>query len=261
MHRNVLKRLTVTLAMAVMSLGANAATVLITGANSGIGLEFAKQYAAAGWTVIATHRHDTAPETLTTLAAKYPKVSVERMDVTSATDVHSLSSKLAKVPIDVLLNNAGVYNQDGDWSTQDFGRLDYSLYDTMLAVNVKGPLLVAEAFAQQVKASQQKKIISISSTASSFTQPMPGTSALFYRASKAALNREMMVVADVLKPEGVTVALLHPGSVRTERQANAKFKDMIETSDSVSQMVKTIQGLSLGDTGRFMRYDGAPLAW
>jgi NAD(P)-dependent dehydrogenase (short-subunit alcohol dehydrogenase family) len=243
------------------SVSARAATVLITGANSGIGLEFAKQYAAAGWTVIATHRHSKAPDTLVDLQRRYPEVRIEEMDVTSAEQVRALSAKLKDVSIDVLLNNAGIYNEDGAWSSQDFGRLDYALYDTMLAVNVKGPLLVTEAFAGQVKASHQKKIVSISSTIASLTQPMAGTRGIFYAASKAALNREMLLVAEVLKPDGVTVVLLHPGSVRTERQSNAPYKNMIETNVSIRYMIKTIGAITLKDTGHFMLYDGTASPW
>src|SRR3954463_3916574 len=93
----------------LLAASARASAVLITGANSGIGLEFAKQYAAAGWTVIATHRHDKTPDTLAELAGKYPNVRVERMDVTDAGEVRALSEKLANQPIDVLINNAAIY--------------------------------------------------------------------------------------------------------------------------------------------------------
>src|SRR5690348_15555420 len=149
---------------------AMAATVLITGANSGIGLEFAKEYAEEGWTVITTHRRSEPPKTLTDLAAKYPKVRIERLDVTNLEQAKALAAKLASVPIDVLINNAGVYNDrskckadddecPGDWSVESFGKLKFSLLDTVMAVNIKGPLIVSEAFYPNVKASVQKKIV------------------------------------------------------------------------------------------------------
>jgi short-subunit dehydrogenase len=96
------------IAMTMTAGRALADTVLITGANQGIGLEFAKQYAARGWTVIATHRRPTTPEELAALAAKYPKVRIERMDVTDVTQIEALSAKLKGMPIDILLNNAGL---------------------------------------------------------------------------------------------------------------------------------------------------------
>src|SRR5882672_7717041 len=95
-------------ALLSISSAALADTVLITGANSGLGLEFVKQYAAKGWTVIATHRRHDMPETLAPLAAKYPNVRVEHMDVSNIEDVKASAAKLKGVPIDVLINNAGV---------------------------------------------------------------------------------------------------------------------------------------------------------
>lgn len=238
-----------------------AATVLITGANSGIGLEFAKEYAAAGWTVIATHRHDKTPASLVALAGNYANVRTATMDVTKASEVRDLSEKLKDLPIDVLINNAAVYADNGDWSTQEFGHLDYDLGATMMAVNALGPLRVAEAFLPQVTASKQKKMIAITSTHASITQPIAGSGAIFYRASKAALNREMRVVADTLRPQGVIVVLLHPGSVRTEHTTGPANPEQVETPFSVQHMRKTIDGLRLRDTGHFLLADGKTAAW
>jgi NAD(P)-dependent dehydrogenase (short-subunit alcohol dehydrogenase family) len=98
------------LVLAALPYPSSAATVLITGANSGLGLEFAKQYAAKGWSVIATHRRSGVPESLAAIAAKFDNVRVEHLDVTSAEDVSALAAKLKDVPIDLLINNAGVYN-------------------------------------------------------------------------------------------------------------------------------------------------------
>ncbi|HET7925761.1 MAG TPA: SDR family NAD(P)-dependent oxidoreductase, partial [Rhodanobacteraceae bacterium] len=136
---------------------AGAETVLITGANSGLGLEFAKQYAAKDWTVIATHRRREMPGTLAELVAKYPKVRVETLDVTDLEQAKALAAKLTDVPIDILVNNAGVYNDrsgcasgddacPGSYQTQSFGQLDFALLDTITAVNIKGPLIVSQTF-------------------------------------------------------------------------------------------------------------------
>ena len=249
----------------------SAATVLITGANSGLGLEFAKQYAAKGWSVIATHRRSGVPESLAAITAKFDNVRVERLDVTSAEDVSALAAKLKDVPIDLLINNAGIYNDRsacrdddcmGDWSTQNFGDLHYELLDTIMAVNVKGPLMVSEALVGNVKASTQKKIIAISSTNGSLTDQLAGSGAIFYRASKAALNRAMQLVATKEKPDGVTVVMLHPGAVVTERQAYLEgFKGMIEMPFSVQHMIETIDKLTIEDSGRFLNYDGTTAPW
>jgi NAD(P)-dependent dehydrogenase (short-subunit alcohol dehydrogenase family) len=257
--------------LGVLAHAASAETVLITGANSGIGLEFAKQYAAKGWTVIATHRRSGVPESLAAVTKQYQNVRVEHLDVTNAEDLKGLAARLAGEPIDVLINNAGVYNDrskctdddcPGDWSTQTFGDLHYELLDTIMAVNVKGPLMVSEALLPNVKASKRKLLIAISSTNGSLTDQLGGSGAIFYRASKAALNRAMQLVATHEKPEGVTVVMLHPGAVVTERQAYLEgFKGMVEMPFSVTHMIETIDRLTLADTGRFLNYDGTTAPW
>ncbi len=247
-----------------------AETVLITGANSGLGLEFVKQYAAKDWTVIATHRRDGVPESLAAVVAAHPKVRVERMDVASIAEVRALAEKLKGTPIDVLINNAGIYSDRaacgdeacrGEDSTQSFGNLDYELFDTIMAVNVRGPLLVSEAFIEHVRASAQKKLVSISSTNGSMTFTLGGSGAIAYRTSKAALNREMQLVAVHERNAGVTVLLLHPGAVLTERQAHLKFPGMIEMQPSVTGMIGVIANATIADTGRFIQYDGSTAPW
>jgi NAD(P)-dependent dehydrogenase (short-subunit alcohol dehydrogenase family) len=243
-----------------------AQTVLITGANAGIGLAFAQEYAAKSWTVIATHHQPATPAELAELAAKFKNVRIERMDVANKDEIDALATKLKAVSIDVVINNAGVYAKSGAPASQDFGQFDYSLFDTIMAVNVRGPLMVMEAFVGSVKASHQKKFVAISSTVGSLTAPYPGDGAIFYRASKAALNKEMQVLADVLKPDGISVVMIHPGLVRTDRlkalaPSVATAKDYVDPSEAVSQMIPTIDRVTIADSGHFMRYDGAPLPW
>jgi NAD(P)-dependent dehydrogenase (short-subunit alcohol dehydrogenase family) len=251
---------------------ASADTVLITGANSGLGLELAKEYAAKGWTVIATHRRSDVPETLADLQAEHKNVRIEHLDVADLDDIKKLAAKLKGVPIDVLINNAGVYadrsvcaNDEacrGEGDTQTFTKTDYALFDQIMAVNVRGPLAVSEAFIDNVRASKQKKLVAISSTNGSVTYTLGGSGAMAYRASKAALNREFQLIAVHEKPEGVTVLLVHPGAVLTERQANFKsFPGMIEMQPSVQGMIKVIENATLADTGRFIQYDGTPAPW
>jgi len=264
------KTLLAALAATLLTAPAVAATVLITGANSGLGLEFAKQYAEKGWTVIATHRRSSTPESLAELVASHPNVRVEHLDVADIDEAHSLAAKLKDVPIDVLINNAGVYSDRsvchdetcrGEADTQSFGNMDYALFDTIMTVNVRGPLVVSEAFIDNVRASEQKKIVAISSTNGSLTEPLGGSGAISYRASKAALNRAMMLVAVHEKPEGITVLLLHPGAVLTERQANLTYPGMIEMEPSVSGMIRVIEKATIADTGRFIQYDGTTAPW
>jgi NAD(P)-dependent dehydrogenase (short-subunit alcohol dehydrogenase family) len=266
-------------ALALLPKPALAETMMITGANSGIGLEFARQYAAKGWTIIVTHRRRDEPKTLADLAAKYPgKVRIERLDVTSPEEAQALAARMKDVPIDVLINNAGVYNDrsrcageddscPGDWDTQTFGKMDFKLLDTIMAVNIKGPLIVSQTFFPNVKASKLKKLVNISSSNGTLTgekPPRPGT--IYYRMSKAALNREMQIVAASLKDEGVTVLMLNPGPTLTEHQAylekgSAFSSQMLKTSFTVENMIRTIDKSTIADTGRFLRYDGITEAW
>jgi NAD(P)-dependent dehydrogenase (short-subunit alcohol dehydrogenase family) len=262
------------LAAVCTPIGARADTVMITGANSGIGLEFARQYAALGWTVIATNRRAEPPKSLTDLKAKYDKVRIESLDVTNLDQAQKLAAKLAGVPIDVLINNAGVYNDrakcgdddgcPGDYSGESLGKFNYALLDTVMAVNIKGPLIVSETFYKNVLASSQKKIIAVSSSNGALTGEFhlqPG--AMFYRMSKAALNREMQVVAAETQKDGVTVIMFNPGPTLTEHQAylEGKFQGMLKTSFTVENMIHTIGKVTIADTGHFLRYDGVTEAW
>ena len=254
---------------------AGAETVLITGANSGLGLEFTKQYAAQGWTVIATHRRREVPDTLAEVVAEHPKVRVETLDVTDVAQAQALAARLADVPIDVLINNAGVYNDrsscaagddacPGSYQTQSFGTMDFALLDTIMDVNIKGPLIVSEAFYPNVKAGTLKKIVAISSSNGTITGelPNPRPGATFYRMSKAALNREMQIVAASVKADGVTVVILNPGPTLTEHQEFLRGNPiMLEMSFTVENMIRTIAKTTLAESGRFWRYDGEPEAW
>ena len=252
-------------AAAALAATAAADTVLITGANSGIGLEFAQQYAAKGWTVIATHRHDGTPESLAALARQFPNVDVRRMDVQSGAEVHALAQALRGKPIDVLINNAGIFSL-GDWldradKRQHFGTLDFDSFDQFMEINVRGPIMVSEAFADNVRAGRGKKIIAISSSIGTISDPQVATNAFWYGTSKAALNKVMVTLSAVLKSEGIIVVPMHPGSVRVEKQASVKLPGMLETKDSVAQMIATIGKLTMANSGKFTLYDGSGLPW
>ena len=277
MSRRSLRGVLIGLAFATLAsapaFSVRAETVLITGANSGIGLEFTRQYAAKGWIVIATHRRSEIPQTLTEVMAEFPRVRVETLDVTNVAQAAALAEKLTDTPIDVLINNAGVYNDRsecaaddgcaGNWTTQSFGNLDYGLLDTIMAVNIKGPLIVSEAFYENVKASALKKIVAISSSNGTLTgerNVRPG--AIFYRMSKAALNREMQIVAAAARGDGVTAVMFNPGPTLTEHQEYLRGNSiMLETSFTVENMINTIDEVTIEDSGRFMRYDGVDEAW
>jgi len=246
----------------------SAETVLITGANSGIGLEFSKQYAQKGWTVIATHRRAEIPDTLKELASKHKNVRVEQMDVTSHEQVTGLAQKLRDQPIDVLINNAGIFClcdwMDESDTSQVFGSLKFDDFAPIMEVNVRGVAMVSEAFIQHVKASNQKKIVTITSTLGSLSSPEAGLSALWYGASKAAANRLNVAIAATVRKDNVIVVPIHPGSVRVEKQAGVDKTvnpQVLEVPFSVSQMIATIDKLTMNRSGKVLRYDGVELPW
>ncbi len=272
----ILKQIMVLAAVGLASVAASgraaAQTVLITGANQGIGLEFAKEYAARGWTVIATHRRQTTPAELAQLAARYPKVRVERMDVTDPAQIAALGAKLQGVPIDVLLNNAGLVRTDpvskpGGNTNQMFGTLDYKLLDDFIHTNVAGPLRVTETFIGNVEASHQKKIIAISSAAGSVSVPpfMPNGSPVpdhyWYRISKAALNSAMRLLSAQFRGQGVIVVMFHPGGVQVESFGNDKLPGFVPPAEAIGKMIRTIDTLTMKDSGRFMDNDGKDHPW
>jgi NAD(P)-dependent dehydrogenase (short-subunit alcohol dehydrogenase family) len=234
-------------------------------------LEFAKQYAAKGWTVIATHRRDATPPTLKDLIAKYPNVRAERMDVTKRNEIHALVEKLRGAPIDVLINNAGVVilgGQDGAWrgpgadvKGQNFGTLNYDEFDVFMKTNVAGPSMVTEEFFQNVKASKQKKVIAISSSNGMITGKPLCCGLFWYRLSKAALNKLMISIAATVQKDGVTVVMFNPGAVRVEKQANFEYPGMLPTPVVVADMIKVIGKLTIADTARFLQADGKTQPW
>lgn len=244
---------------------ARAETVLITGANSGLGLEFSKQYAERGWTVIATHRRDSTPATLAALSGRHENVRVERMDVTVEEQVFGLAEKLRGQPIDVLINNAGIrcfcdWMDDSDTS-QRFGSLEYDHFDPMMRANVMGMIMVSEAFVEHVKASDQKKIITMTSTYGTMTDPYIARRGFWYGASKAAVNKINVTLAEVLRPDEVIVVPMHPGTVRVEKQAERDLPGMIDPPEAIARMIATIEALDLSDSGKFLQNDGTELPW
>lgn len=251
---------------------ANADTVLITGANSGIGLEFARQYAADGWHVIATHRRDSTPESLAKLSEEFQNVRIETIDVTDPEKIAEAAEKLEAVPIDILINNAGVVGTFGD-PRQKFGSLDYELAQQFIAVNSTGPLRVSEAFYDNVLAGRQKKIVAISSVVGSITvnsrgglRPQGMTTRYWYVVSKAALNMGFVALAKDVKPDGVSVGLYHPGLVRVERTASYPISEemkslVLSVDQSVAALRRRIDELTPDTSGRFYSYTGDELPW
>jgi len=221
-----------------------------------------------GWTVIATHRSDARPAALAALQDRFPAiVRVESLDVTNCEKLSAVRKVLEGVPIDVLLNNAAVIRteplipRDGN-RNQKLGTLDYRLGMTFMDANVLGPLRVVEALADNVKASRQKKIVTMSSAAGMVSGPLPASGDHYwYRSSKAALNSVMKLVAADLRSSGVTVVFLHPGGVAVESFAGQDVPGLQAPAVVIPKLMKVIDGLSIEDTGRFLTNDGNDQPW
>jgi NAD(P)-dependent dehydrogenase (short-subunit alcohol dehydrogenase family) len=236
-------------------------TVLITGASRGIGFELARQYAEAGWTVIATARKPADSRGLAELAAKHSSVRLEQLDVIDPASIGALRDRLAGAPIDVLLSNAG---DTDEFRGQFFPKLAHDRFSYLMELNAHGPIRVIEALFPNVEAGRQKKIVAVSSLAGSFGAKgggMPG--GYWYKSSKAALNMLMLSLAQDVKPKGVVVACLSPGQVDTHGYA-ARGMTMPGTVDvqvSVAGLRKVIDGLTMEQTGTFIRYSGEVQPW
>ena len=236
-------------------------TVLISGANRGIGFEFAKQYAAKGWRVLAGARNPEGASDLHALSEEYPAVSIEQLDVSDPDSIDRLAGKLSGQAIDLIVNNAGIFGEFGD---QMFGGLKIDLFDTFMRTNALGPLKMCEAFLPHVASSQQKKMVSITSQAGSFALDSGGLPGMYYyKSSKAAQNMIMRNIAKDVKKDGVAVGILSPGMVNTagELPPERRFPGIIEPPESIAGMIKVIDGLSLENSGSFIRYNGELQPW
>lgn len=235
-----------------------APTVLITGSSRGIGLEFTRQYLQRGWTVIATCRSPDKALTLNALAQEFPNVIIEQLDVTDHEMIDALADKYRGTPIDILLNNAGINPSPGD---QMLGSIDYDLFRTILETNTIGPMKMSEAFMEHVRASEQKKIMTLSSGMGSI-ELSPRFRGITgpYRVSKAGVNMAMRVVYASVGRRGVIVGILDPGLVDTD-QAKSVPLDKMPPEVSVAAMIEVIDNFNSENSGSFIQYDGGTVPW
>ncbi len=229
-------------------------TVLITGANRGIGLAFSQHYLAQGEQVLACCRRPDKAEELQQLAAQYEQLHIYQLDVLDRQGIDQLAADLSDVTIDILIANAGIY---GDSREHPFGHLDYQIWLKTLETNVLGAVKVSEAFLPHLKRSEKPVIAAISSLMGSLADNGSGGS-ICYRSSKAALNAAMKSIAIDIKPEGVGVMIFHPGWVQTEMGGPGA---LIDAATSVNGMMALIERFDLSQTGQFIKYDGTPMPW
>ncbi len=230
-------------------------TILLTGANRGIGLEFCRQYAHDGWQVLACCRDSEKADELNKLAIKYPSlIKIHALDVADLAQIERLGQTLSGETIDLLINNAGIYPKS---DTGGFGHTNYADWMTAFKINTVAPLKMAETFAGQISRGKQKVIATLTSQMGSIEDNGSGGN-YQYRSTKAAANMVVKSLAFDLKRSGITAVVLHPGWVKTDMGGpNA----MISVEQSVTGMRQVIGSLKPHDSGKFLNYSGEVIPW
>ncbi len=224
-------------------------SVLVTGSNRGIGLEFVRQYAADGWRVFAACR---TPNDAKALKAIRGDVRVHPLDVTDDGQIAALAHALKGEPLDILINNAGVIGPD-----DSFGHTDPAGWADTLRVNAIAPLRVLERLLPNLERGQQKKAMSVTSGMGSIADNTGGGS-YAYRTSKAALNQAMRTAAVDLKNRGIIVIVMNPGWVKTDMGGH---NAPLPVEQSVSNMRRKLASLTPEDSGKFFNHTGETYPW
>ncbi|HFE37960.1 MAG TPA: SDR family oxidoreductase [Gammaproteobacteria bacterium] len=228
--------------------------VLITGTNRGIGLQMVKTAVSKQWRVFACCRNPHTAEKLAEVAQMSGGlVSMHTLDVADKAQIQALAYELRAESIDILLNNAGVYGA----MNQEFGGIDEQDWLNTFRINTIVPMLIAEAFVENVARSERKIIASVSSKMGSIADNGSG-GCYIYRSSKAALNAVMKSMSIDLAPRNIACVILHPGWVKTDM--GGPYAE-ITTRESVQQMFHTLDKVTLDDSGSFYEIDGRLLPW
>ncbi len=228
-------------------------TLLITGANRGIGLELCKQYLVKGWEVHACCRHPKKAKALNKLADSHDALSVHELEVTNEKQMDALVKTLHNKPVDILLNNAGVHAL----GASQFGKTDNKAWEDAVAVNLLAPMKMMEHFVKNVAISDRKIIASMSSKMASMDDNSSG-GAYAYRATKAALNAVMVSAAHDLRHLDIIALILHPGWVRTDMGGP---HGEISVEESAKMLCKILDNCDMSDSGKFFDIDGSVIPW
>ncbi len=223
-------------------------TVLVTGAGRGLGREFARQYAADGWSVIATVRNPEAADPLRSLGGD---IRIELLDMRDRPGLAAFARRLAAAPLDLFIANAGISGPGRLKSAEDAAG-----WMEAFGVNVVAPALLGEMLAPSVIAARGK-MVAITSRRGSITEISAGGWNA-YRASKAALNAAWRAMAAELSSEPISIAMIHPGTAKTDMAGAAA---PLEIADSISAVRRVIEGLTPEEKGVFLDYRGETLPW
>lgn len=228
-------------------------TVVISGANRGIGFEMVKCYLASrDWHIIAACRSPQSADELNALAKANSNIEVLQLDVADAKSVADFANTVGDRTVDLLINNAGVIGGDH----QSLGDIDYDEWMQTLAINTLGPVRVTEALIDNVRQSENGKIVAISSQLGAMQYQTQGR--FGYNSSKAGLNRNMTLLASQLRTDKIAVAMYHPGWVQTDMGGQEAD---ITPSESAKALVKCFDELTLAGSGKFFKWNGEPHVW
>jgi len=228
-------------------------TILITGANRGIGLEFTRQFAEDGWQVLACCRNPADADQLRALGEQYPAIELHALDVTDYQQMAALADQLGNRPIDILLSNAGIFGSKG----VALGEIDAQEWRQVLEVNTIAPLMLVQTFVDQVAASQQKLIAVISSKVGSIADNSSGGNYI-YRSSKTAVNQVVKNLSIELADRGISAICLHPGWVKTDMGGP---NGEISADESVAGLKSILQSAGLAQSGQFIEFNGSSIPW
>jgi len=230
-------------------------TVVISGSNRGLGLQWVRHYVQRGWRVCAACRFPEQADELNRLAAEHDNLIVHRLDVTNEQEIRALADTMDDIPIDLLINNAGVYFEQ--WGKDPLGSINYHDWQQSFNVNTLGAMRLSEALFDNIAASDKRLIVAITSHMGSITD-ISTPSDYAYRSSKAALNASMKGLAFEAARYKVGVLLLHPGWVRTRMGGDTA---PLGVSESVEGMSRLVDNYTSAQSGSFFRYDGSEIPW
>ncbi len=226
--------------------------VVISGASRGIGLELAKQYAEAGHRVFALCRDPAGSDKLKAVAdASGGKLTVHAIDVVDDASVKAAAAAVGDVPVDILINNAGINREH-----QGLDDMDYDAFREINEVMMIGPFRVFRAFLPNLEKAGTARVMNVTSQLAASTWPYGGYYA--YAGAKAGLNRVMRSVAIDVKDRGILVGVVHPGYVKTDMGGPEAD---IEPSESAAGIIAVTAALTPETTGDFFKWNGEKHAW
>ena len=222
--------------------------ILIIGANRGLGLEFAKQYSNKNHNIFATTRNNSASQELNEIKNS----NIFELDLNSDESLNKFVNEISPQKIDILIHNAGIFRDEQ--LEQD---LDINAWMNEMRINAVIPIILARKLKANIQMAKDKKIVFISSQMGSIDDNYSGRF-YFYRSSKSALNSAAKSLSIDWKEDGISILIIHPGWVKTDMGGN---NANLEISDSISQMIKVIDDMTLSNSGTFVNYAGKKLEW